>query len=272
MQNFWMSDRVVFFKNDAGQRVTVNGRRYRVMITNFFVSQLDKMDMVPAQRHYMPHSSRNNLFTERKAGSCYFTPRDYFLRGYVVIGLCGSTCQVDAFGSKHPASYWRNSSPNAWKSNGKSDYSTSEGVAEIICGKSFLNNKFYKNIYSILHYIELWCFILFKISITLRKHPLYELFHPMVCSYMTFLPLYSYITREVFLCILYDFIFRFTFINIFISHWPLLHIRLKFVQFGFASKSYLENDTLIIYRVSHMSILYNSFGFDTYLFSIRFEC
>lgn len=28
-----------FFKNDAGQNVTVNGDRYRAMITDFFVHQ-----------------------------------------------------------------------------------------------------------------------------------------------------------------------------------------------------------------------------------------
>ncbi|GFX67014.1 uncharacterized protein TNCV_4181391 [Trichonephila clavipes] len=34
-----------FFKNDAGHNVTVNGDRYRTMITNFFIPELNNHDV-----------------------------------------------------------------------------------------------------------------------------------------------------------------------------------------------------------------------------------
>ncbi|GFV81958.1 transposable element Tc3 transposase [Trichonephila clavipes] len=34
-----------FFKNDEGHNVTVNGDRYRAMITNFFIPELNKNDV-----------------------------------------------------------------------------------------------------------------------------------------------------------------------------------------------------------------------------------
>ncbi|GFW80787.1 uncharacterized protein TNCV_3778671 [Trichonephila clavipes] len=34
-----------FFKNDEGHNVTVNGDRYRAMITNFFISELNNHDV-----------------------------------------------------------------------------------------------------------------------------------------------------------------------------------------------------------------------------------
>ncbi|GFY20003.1 putative DD41D transposase [Trichonephila clavipes] len=42
-----LSTRLVesFFKNDAGRNVTVNGDRYRAMITNFFIPELNNHDV-----------------------------------------------------------------------------------------------------------------------------------------------------------------------------------------------------------------------------------
>ncbi|GFW68757.1 hypothetical protein TNCV_3639721 [Trichonephila clavipes] len=34
-----------FFKNDEGHNVTVNGDRYRAMITNFFIPELNNHDV-----------------------------------------------------------------------------------------------------------------------------------------------------------------------------------------------------------------------------------
>ncbi|GFV35963.1 uncharacterized protein TNCV_2867211 [Trichonephila clavipes] len=34
-----------FFRNDEGHNVTVNGERYRAMITNFFISELNNHDV-----------------------------------------------------------------------------------------------------------------------------------------------------------------------------------------------------------------------------------
>ncbi|GFU55003.1 transposable element Tc3 transposase [Trichonephila clavipes] len=47
-----------FFKNDEGHNVTVNGDRYRAMITNFFIP------VVPTRRRNMSHSSCHNRFIE----------------------------------------------------------------------------------------------------------------------------------------------------------------------------------------------------------------
>ncbi|GFY07170.1 DUF4817 domain-containing protein [Trichonephila clavipes] len=51
-----------FFKNDEGHNVTVNGDRYRAMITNFFIPELNNHDVQE---------------------SWDLTPLDYFLWGYV---------------------------------------------------------------------------------------------------------------------------------------------------------------------------------------------
>ncbi|GFT32358.1 transposable element Tc3 transposase [Trichonephila clavipes] len=52
-----------FFKTDEGHNVTVNGDRYRAMITNFFIPELNNHDVQQL--------------------SCDLTPLDYFLWGYV---------------------------------------------------------------------------------------------------------------------------------------------------------------------------------------------
>ncbi|GFT98795.1 putative transposase [Trichonephila clavipes] len=59
-----------FFKNDEGHNVTVNGDRYRAMITNFFIPELNNHDaqelaVVPTRRRNMSHSSCHNRFIER---------------------------------------------------------------------------------------------------------------------------------------------------------------------------------------------------------------
>ncbi|GFU61085.1 uncharacterized protein TNCV_4437131 [Trichonephila clavipes] len=54
-----------FFKNDEGQNVTVNGDRYRDMITNFFIPELNNHDVQELWLHNMSHSSCHNRFIER---------------------------------------------------------------------------------------------------------------------------------------------------------------------------------------------------------------
>ena len=52
-----------FFEDGAGNAVTVNGERYRNMITEFLWPQLDGMDLedvVPAGRRNLSHCARNN--------------------------------------------------------------------------------------------------------------------------------------------------------------------------------------------------------------------
>ncbi|GFU23237.1 putative transposable element [Trichonephila clavipes] len=91
-----------FFKNDEGHNVTVNGDRYRAMITNFFFPELDNND---AQELWFQqdgatcHTARATInllkdtFGDRLISrfgpvnllprSCDLTPLDYFLWGYV---------------------------------------------------------------------------------------------------------------------------------------------------------------------------------------------
>ncbi|GFS73557.1 putative DD41D transposase [Trichonephila clavipes] len=91
-----------FFKNDEGHNVTVNGDRYRAMITNFFIPELNNHDVQElwfqqdgATCH--PDCATIDLlkvtFGDRlissfgpvnwPARSCDLTPLDYFLWGYV---------------------------------------------------------------------------------------------------------------------------------------------------------------------------------------------
>ncbi|GFW13887.1 uncharacterized protein TNCV_4700221 [Trichonephila clavipes] len=53
------------FKNDEGHNITVNGDRYRAMITNFFIPELNSHDVVPTKRRNMSHSLCHNRFIER---------------------------------------------------------------------------------------------------------------------------------------------------------------------------------------------------------------
>ncbi|GFU27088.1 uncharacterized protein TNCV_280661 [Trichonephila clavipes] len=98
-----------FFKNDEGHNVTVNGDRYRAMITNLFIFELNNHDVQELwfqQDGATCHTARATIdllkdtFGDRLISrfgpvnwpprSCDLTPLDYFLCGYVkVIGLCG---------------------------------------------------------------------------------------------------------------------------------------------------------------------------------------
>ncbi|GFS88967.1 uncharacterized protein TNCV_5038121 [Trichonephila clavipes] len=90
------------FKNDEGLNVTVNGDRYRAMITNFFISELNNHDVQELwfeQDGATCHTARATIdllkdtFGDRLISrfgpvnwpprSCDFTPLDYFLCGYV---------------------------------------------------------------------------------------------------------------------------------------------------------------------------------------------
>ncbi|GFW89174.1 putative DD41D transposase [Trichonephila clavipes] len=91
-----------FFKNDEGQHVTVNGDRYRAMITNFFTPELNNHDVQELwfqQDGATCHTARATIhllkdtFGDRLISrfgpvnwptrSCDLTPLDYFLWGYV---------------------------------------------------------------------------------------------------------------------------------------------------------------------------------------------
>ncbi|GFW37652.1 hypothetical protein TNCV_415381 [Trichonephila clavipes] len=91
-----------FFKNDEGHNVTVNGDRYRAMITNFFIPELNNHDVQELwfqQECATCHTARATIdllkdtFGDRLISrfgpvnwpprSCDLTPLDYFLWGYV---------------------------------------------------------------------------------------------------------------------------------------------------------------------------------------------
>ncbi|GFW83184.1 uncharacterized protein TNCV_3237311 [Trichonephila clavipes] len=91
-----------FFKNDAGHNVTVNGNRYRAMITIFFIPELynhDVQELWFQQDGATCHTARATIdllkdtFGARVISrfgpvnwpprSCDLTPLDYFLWGYV---------------------------------------------------------------------------------------------------------------------------------------------------------------------------------------------
>ena len=98
----WWSDWAVLFENKAGNAVTVNGVRYRNMITEFLWPQLDVVemeDMRSQQNGATCHTARETteLLRENFPGrvvsrsgdqnwpprSCHLTPCDFFLRGFV---------------------------------------------------------------------------------------------------------------------------------------------------------------------------------------------
>ncbi|GFT08230.1 putative DD41D transposase [Trichonephila clavipes] len=91
-----------FFKNDEGRNVTANGDRYRAMITNFFIPELNNHDVQErlfqqdgATCHTAPATIDllKDTFGDRLISrfgpvnwpprSCDITPLDYFLWGYV---------------------------------------------------------------------------------------------------------------------------------------------------------------------------------------------
>ncbi|GFU41623.1 putative transposable element [Trichonephila clavipes] len=91
-----------FFKNDEGHKVTINGDRYRAMITNFFIPELNNHDVQELwfqQDGATCHTARATIdllkdtFGDRLISrfgpvnwlprSCDLTPLDYFLWGYV---------------------------------------------------------------------------------------------------------------------------------------------------------------------------------------------
>ncbi|GFX99160.1 transposase [Trichonephila clavipes] len=91
-----------FFKNDEGHNVTVNGDRYRAMITNFFIPELNNHDVQGLwfqQDGATCHAARATIDLLKDTlgdrlisrfgpvnwppRSCDLTPLDYFLWGYV---------------------------------------------------------------------------------------------------------------------------------------------------------------------------------------------
>ncbi|GFX38710.1 transposase [Trichonephila clavipes] len=103
----WWTHWSVLLQNDEGHNVTVNGDRYRVMITNFFIPELNNHDVQELwfqQDGATYHTARATIdllkgtFGDRLISRfgpvncgpvnwpprfCDLTPLDYFLCGYV---------------------------------------------------------------------------------------------------------------------------------------------------------------------------------------------
>ncbi|GFU31545.1 uncharacterized protein TNCV_3539431 [Trichonephila clavipes] len=91
----------IFFKNDEGHSVTVNGDRCRAMITNFFIPELNNQDVQELwfqQDGATCHTDRATIYLLKDTfgdllisrfvpvnwppRSCDLIPLDYFLWGY----------------------------------------------------------------------------------------------------------------------------------------------------------------------------------------------
>ncbi|GFW41950.1 putative DD41D transposase [Trichonephila clavipes] len=102
-----------FFKNDEGHNVTVNGDRYRAMITNFFIPELNNHDVQELwfqQDGATCHTARATIdllkdtFGDHLISrfgpvnwpprSCDLTPLNYFLWGYVKSLVYGDNPQT----------------------------------------------------------------------------------------------------------------------------------------------------------------------------------
>ncbi|GFW39865.1 uncharacterized protein TNCV_4358601 [Trichonephila clavipes] len=130
-----------FFKNDEGHNVAVNGDRYRAMITNFFIPELNNHDVQELwfqQDGATCHTARATIdllkdtFGDRLISrfgpvnwsprSCDLTPLDYFLWGYVQSLVYADKPQtLDSFGRQHSPCYCRYTATNVGKSHRKLD-------------------------------------------------------------------------------------------------------------------------------------------------------
>ncbi|GFY33452.1 DUF4817 domain-containing protein [Trichonephila clavipes] len=152
-----------FFKNDEGHNVTVNGGRYRAMITNFFLPELNNHD---AQKLWFQqdgatcHTARATIdllkdtFGDRLISrfgpvnwpprSCDLTPLDYFLWGYVkslvyedkpqtLLTIWKTTFAVLLPIYDHKC--WKKSSKI-----GRPDWTTSEPAVAVLYQKSYLKS------------------------------------------------------------------------------------------------------------------------------------
>ncbi|GFW10981.1 uncharacterized protein TNCV_4459561 [Trichonephila clavipes] len=149
-----------FFKNDEGHNVTVKGDRYRAMINNFFIPELNNHDVQELwiqQDGATCHTARATIdllkdtFGDRLISrfgpvnwpprSCDLTPLDYFLWGYeshwsmrishkrLTIWKTTFAVLLPIYGHK----CWKKSSKI-----GRPDWITSEPAVAVLCQKSYL--------------------------------------------------------------------------------------------------------------------------------------
>ncbi|GFV76237.1 putative DD41D transposase [Trichonephila clavipes] len=149
-----------FFKNDEGHNVTVNGDRYRAMITNFFIPELNNHDVQELwfqQDGATSHTARSTIdllkdtFGDRLISrfgpvnwpprSCDLTPLDYFLWGYVKSLVYEDKPQMPVHLKTTFAVLLPIYGHKCWKKSSKierQDWTTSEPAVTVICQKSYL--------------------------------------------------------------------------------------------------------------------------------------
>ncbi|GFU46714.1 DUF4817 domain-containing protein [Trichonephila clavipes] len=149
-----------FFKNDEGHNVTVNGDRYRAMITNFFIPELNNHDVQELwfqQDGATCHTARATIdllkdtFGDRLISrfgpvnwlprSCDLTPLDYFLWGYVKSLIYADKPQTLDHLEDNIRRVIADIGHKCWKKSskiGRPDWTTSEPDVTVICQKSYL--------------------------------------------------------------------------------------------------------------------------------------
>ncbi|GFW79953.1 DUF4817 domain-containing protein [Trichonephila clavipes] len=149
-----------FFKNDEGHNVAVNGDRYRAMIKNFFIPELNNLDVQELwfkQDGATCHTARAKIdllkdtFGDRLISrfgpvnwpprSCDLTPLDYFLWGYESHWSMRISHKRLTIWKTTFAVLWPIYGHKCWKKSlkiGRPDWTTSEPAMAVLRQKSYL--------------------------------------------------------------------------------------------------------------------------------------
>ncbi|GFW45502.1 uncharacterized protein TNCV_3244421 [Trichonephila clavipes] len=149
-----------FFKNYEGHNVTVNGDRYRAMITNFFIPELNNHDVQELwfqQDGATCHTARATIdllkdtFGDRLISrfgpvnwpprSCDLPPLDYFLWGYVKSLVYANKPQTLDYLEDNIRRVIADIRPQMLKNSskiGRPDWTTSKPAVAVLCQKSYL--------------------------------------------------------------------------------------------------------------------------------------
>ncbi|GFV39653.1 uncharacterized protein TNCV_4183581 [Trichonephila clavipes] len=149
-----------FFKNDEGHNVTVNGDRYRAMITNVFIPELNNHDVEELwfqQDGATCHTARATIYLLKDTfgdrlisrfgpmnwplRSCDLTPLDYFLWGYVKSLVYADKPQTLDHLEDNIRRVIADIRPQMLEKSskiGRPNWTTSEPAVAVICQKSYL--------------------------------------------------------------------------------------------------------------------------------------
>ncbi|GFV06585.1 putative transposable element [Trichonephila clavipes] len=148
-----------FFKNDEGHNVTVNGDRYRAMITNLFIPELNNHDVrelwyqdgatchtAHATIDLLKDTFGDRLISRFGPGngpsrSCDLTPLDFFLWGYVKSLVYADKPQTLDHLEDNILRVITDIRPQMLENSskiGRPDWTTSEPAMAVLCQKSYL--------------------------------------------------------------------------------------------------------------------------------------